>query len=100
MKFLIHKWWARWGLLVMTTATCVSCASTKPRAAIEVKVPVPVACEIEQVPASKRITAPKGSGIFDLAKLTAADRRRLMAENERLRAANNNPCPVIQGASK
>jgi hypothetical protein len=60
----------------------------------EVLVPVPVACQIEQVPQAQQPQAQRGAGIFDLTKVIAAQRRILMAENERLRAANNNPCPA------
>jgi hypothetical protein len=90
----------RHGLLLMTfSVALVGCTNTKEIAGppVVAKVAVPVACEIEQVPASQRLTAPKGSGIFDLTKTALSDRRRLMAENTRLRAANNNPCP---GAAK
>jgi len=64
----------------------------------EVLVPVPVACEIEQVPQSRRPTATPGMSIYDLTKVALADRRVLMGENERLRAANNNPCPAPETA--
>lgn len=80
---------------------CSSTPKVPPQAppAVEVKVPVPVACEIEQVPVPTypAASARKGMGIWDLSRIIAADRRTRMAENERLRAANNNPCP---GATK
>lgn len=63
--------------------------------AMRVDVPIPVACRIEQVavPAYPAAQARPGMSIYELSKIALADRRVRMAENERLRAANNNPCP-------
>jgi len=64
--------------------------------AVEVKVPVPVPCEIEQVPGPSypAAQARQGMSIYDLTRIALADRRVRMGENERLRAATNNPCPA------
>jgi len=92
--------------LLLLFAVCFllpGCASNRipPQAApaVEVKVPVPVACEIEQVPVPSypAAQARKGMNIWDLTKIVTADRQVRMAENERLRAATNNPCPAQKG---
>lgn len=63
---------------------------------VEVLVPVPVACEIEQVPAGPRPSdqARAGMTIWELTKIALAERQILLGEVERLRAANQSPCPV------
>lgn len=63
--------------------------------AVRVEVPIPVACEIEQVPQGERPSAGARSGmsIYDLTKIALAERRILLGEVDRLHAANNNPCP-------
>lgn len=85
------------GMVLLAAAVTVLPGCTRtvtvPGPAVEVKVPVPVACEIEQVPAAERPRAARGMSHYDLTKVALADRRVLMAENERLRAANSNPCP-------
>lgn len=87
-------------LLLLAVLMLPGCASKRlpPQAppAVEVKVPVPVPCEIEQVPVPSypAAQAKKGMGIWDLTKIVTADRQVRMAENERLRAATNNPCPA------
>lgn len=60
----------------------------------EVKVAVPVPCEIEQVAPKPRPStqARKGDDIHTLTKIVLADRRVLLAENGELRAANTSPC--------
>lgn len=88
-------------LLLAATFGLVAC-SAGPRippqapSAVRVEVPVPVACEIEQVPEGDRPSrqATDDMGIYDLTKIALAERRILMGENQRLRAANNNPCPA------
>jgi len=89
----IARLWMALGLLLLTPA----CATqTVPGAAVEVKVPIPVPCQIEQVPTPEYpvTTAREGMSIWELSKIVTSDRRVRMAENERLRAAINNPCPV------
>lgn len=88
--------WLIYALLAGFILMLPGCAKTVtvPGPTVEVKVPVPVPCQIEQVPASQRPTLPADAGIFDATKTALADRRQLMAEIERLRAANRNPCPV------
>lgn len=60
----------------------------------EVYIPVPVPCEIEQVEQTELPTAPAGSNVAKKAATAMAQILLLKAENERLRAANNNPCPT------
>lgn len=80
---------------VITLAPACTKTITVPGPAVEVKVPVPVACEIEQVPQSPlpSTQAEQNDGQFDLTKYALADRQVLLGENQRLRAANSNPCP-------
>jgi hypothetical protein len=82
--------------IILLLPGCASKTVTVPGPAVEVKVPVPVACKIEQVPQTTPPSAQarKGMSIFDLSKIALADRRAKMAEIERLRAAANNPCPA------
>ena len=89
------------GLVAALLGGCTTGRTLPPQAppAVRVEVPVPVACEIEQVPAGPRPSAQAqpDMGIYDLTKIALAERRILLGENERLRAANNTPCP---GASR
>lgn len=66
-----------------------------PAETVVAKVPVPVPCEIKQIPKPDypARTARKGDDIFTLAKTAAADRRVRIGETEQLRAANQTPCP-------
>lgn len=66
---------------------------TAPEPPRVVKVPIAVACEIEQVPESELPQAAPGANVFELTTVALARLKILMAENTRLRAANNNPCP-------
>lgn len=89
------------GMILLAPAGLMACGSppeplpAPPEKPIEVKVAVPVACEIEQVPASAdpAKTARKGDDVFTLAKIALASRRVLMGENDQLRTANQTPCP-------
>lgn len=60
------------------------------------KIAVPVDCVIEQVPLPSYpgSLARIGDDIYTLARLAMADRRVRIAERDRLRAANANPCPA------
>nr|WP_294850055.1 hypothetical protein [uncultured Sphingomonas sp.] len=89
----LMKLWLALGLVMLAPA-CTK-TITVPGPIVEVKVPVPVACEIEQVPQSTlpSTEAEKQDGTFDLTKYALADRQVLIGENSRLRAANSNPCP-------
>lgn len=80
--------------LTLLPVVALAACSTAAKAPTVVKVPVPVACEIEQVPVSDKPRASSDMGIFDLAKVALAQLRTVEAENERLRAANANPCPA------
>lgn len=80
---------------LLTMALILSgCATREVRIPVETKIPVPVACEIEQVEQTALPVAPENGTIFDRAKVAAARIKLLMAENEKLRAANTNPCPA------
>lgn len=80
--------------LTLIPVAALAACSTAAKAPTVVKVPVPVACEIEQVPVLEKPQAFSNMGIFDLTKTALAKLRILEAENERLRAANSNPCPA------
>lgn len=88
MKKLIHTILCGWLLVLAPACT----GRTGPPQVV--KVPVPVACEIEQVPPAELPKASPEAGIFDLAKTAIAKLKLLAAENERLRAANSSPCPA------
>lgn len=79
------------GLLVLATFILPACTSTAtlPK---EIRVPVPVPCEIEQVPATELPVPDSDESLYGLAKIALAQIGLLKAENERLRAANNSPC--------
>lgn len=78
-----------------------ACATQKPLTppqappAVEVKVPVPVPCQVEQIAPSglPGAVAPIPDDIFEAVKLILADRATLKADRTRLVAANSNPCP-------
>lgn len=84
-----------WFLLSVLVVIALSgCAAPGPKVPTIVKVPVPVECNIEQVPVLEKPQATSNMGLFDLAKVALAQLRTVEAENERLRAANANPCPA------
>lgn len=97
------RYWLLRGLLFFLPATLLTaCGPEKvaslpapPAPAVEVKVAVPVACEIAQVPAAEdpAVRARKDDDIFTLAKIAAASRHVLKGETVELRAANQTPCP-------
>lgn len=101
MKLL--RYWILRGLLFITPVFALTaCGDEKvsslpppPAPPIEVKVAVPVACEIAQVPAAEdpAVRARKGDDVFTLAKISAASRHVLQGEVKELRAANLTPCP-------
>jgi len=81
-------------------AACTSKPLTPPQAqsAVEVRVPVPVPCQVTQVPSSRLPTASLsiGGDIYTAVKLILADRSVLKADRARLSAANSDPCPVAK----
>ncbi|MGH6746403.1 hypothetical protein [Novosphingobium sp.] len=97
------RYWILRGLLFFTPVTALpACGPEKvaslpapPAPAVEVKVAVPVACEIAQIPPAEdpAVRARKGDDVFTLAKIAAASRHVLKGENTELRAANLTPCP-------
>lgn len=92
MTRILRRWLLR-GYILFFPLTLMACTTTQqlPR---EVRVPVPVPCEVEQVEETALPTAGPDADIAELAKVAAARIKLLLAENTRLRAANNNPCPV------
>lgn len=91
------KYWLLRGYIFLFPLTLMACA-TPQRLPKETLVPVPVACEIEQVPAAQLPTASPDADVFELAKVAAARVKLLLADNERLRAANASPCPGVADA--
>jgi hypothetical protein len=73
-----------------------------PAAPTIAKVAIGVPCAVEQVPmpAYPGDLARKGDDVYTLARLAMADRRVRIAERDRLRAANSNPCPAHLETSK
>jgi len=101
MSETLREWLARGLLLFITTGLVSACANTEPLpsappAPAVVKIPVPVACEIEKVPQPDYPKARADMGIYELTQVVLAERRVRMGETERLRAANENPCPAPQ----
>lgn len=82
----------RWLVAVGIVLIAPACATT-PQLPKETLVPVPVPCEIEQVETSELPVAAPGASIAEKAKVAAARIKLLLADRERLVAANTNPCP-------
>jgi hypothetical protein len=88
-------------LCVLTIMALAGC-SGKPRinpappAPVIAKIAIPVDCVISQVavPAYPGDMVRIGDDVYTLARLAMADRRVRIAERDRLRAANANPCPA------
>lgn len=89
------KYWLLRGYIFFLPLLATACA-TGPTVPKEVLVPVPVPCEVEQVPAPTLPTASPDADVFELAKVAAARIKLLMADTERLRAANTSPCPAVK----
>jgi hypothetical protein len=88
-------------LLVAALIVLPSCATTPklpPQAppAVEVLVPVPVPCQIEQPPQPvyPADNLPADASLFDTVRTLLADRLVRIAETTRLRAAIADPCPI------
>ena len=66
-----------------------------PVAPVVAKVAIPIACVIERVPmpAYPGDLIEDEDDVYTLARLSMADRRVRIAERDRLRAANETPCP-------
>lgn len=77
-------------LLLLALPACAGTPSLPKRTLI----PIPVPCEVEQVPETDLPVAPKGANVAQLAAYAAAVIELLKAENTRLRAANDGPCPT------
>lgn len=85
----LQRWLVAMGIILLVPA----CAST-PELPKEVRIPIPVPCEIEQVPATELPVAEADANVARKAAVAAARIELLKAENTRLRAANNSPCPT------
>lgn len=87
------RYWLLRGYIFFAPLTLMACNTTQnlPK---EVRVPVPVPCEIAQVDPVELPVASADAGIYELAQVASARVLLLMAENERLRAANSTPCPT------
>ena len=83
----------RWLLATGIILALPACATT-PQLPETVKVLVPVPCEIEQVPSTELPVAEDGANVARKAAVAAARIELLKAENTRLRAANDTPCPT------
>ena len=79
--------------IMLMLCILVSACSTTPQLPTEVRIPVPVPCEIEQVPETELPVASPDANVAEKATVAAARIELLKAENTRLRAANNRPCP-------
>lgn len=91
MTRTLKRWLLR-GFIFFTPLMAAACSTTQDMPTITM-VPVPVPCVIEQVPETKLPVAAPDADIWQLAKVAAARIKLLMADNERLRAANSSPCP-------
>lgn len=101
---LFRRLWLR-GLILFTPIPLLACSTAAeaprpkleaaPPAPIVAKVAIPVPCAIEAVPMPDYPgnLIREGDDIYTLARLSMADRRVRIAERDRLRAANANPCP-------
>ena len=87
------KYWLLRGYIFFLPLTLMACNTTQslPK---EVLVPVPVPCEVEQVPLTELPVASPDANVFELAQVAAARVKLLLADRERLAAANANPCPL------
>lgn len=83
--------------LLLTSPLLLAACATTPTLPKEVLVPVPVPCEIEQVPPTELPQVRPDMNIFEAAQVRMAELLLLRAENERLRAANSSPCPEPKG---
>jgi len=84
----IQRWMAATGIILALPA----CASTQSLPET-VLVPIPAPCEIEQVTPSGLPVAEPGANVARKAQVAAARIMILLADRERLIAANTNPCP-------
>ncbi|MBB3910128.1 hypothetical protein [Sphingomonas desiccabilis] len=101
---ILRRWVLR-GLILFAPVPLAACGVTPerpqlnaaPPAPVVAKVALPVPCAVEQVPmpAYPGDLIRKGDDVYTLARLAMADRRVRIAERDRLRAANNNPCPEV-----
>lgn len=79
--------------LLLTSPLLLAACATTPTLPKEVLVPVPVPCEIEQVPPADLPQVRPDMNVFEAAQTRMAQLSLLLAERERLRAANQSPCP-------
>ncbi len=98
MRYALPACATFWTFVLFALTGCASKPLTPPQAppAVEVMIPVPVPCQVAQVPRSPLPSRSRAipNDIFDAVKIVLADRAVLKADRERLIAANSNPCPV------
>lgn len=85
--------------LVLALVLLMLPACTKPYTpppAVEVKVPVPVPCKPVQVPVPAEPQATADMGLWELTKVALAKLAVKTGDNDRLRAANADPCPAAE----
>lgn len=94
------KAWLAGSILVGPALLLAGCATLKPivppppAEAVPVLIPIPQACKVQKVPESALASAGGLTGdIFEDVKRVLADRAQLLADRERLQAANSDPCP-------
>lgn len=80
-------------IIAITAMVLVSCTTT-PKLPEVVKVPVPVPCEIEKVEPTELPKVRDDMNVFEAAQVRMAQLQLIIAENLRLRAANDTPCPA------
>lgn len=85
--------WLLLGFAVVAALSGCSASRYEPPKTVEVVVPVPVECQIEQVPTAEKPKVTADMGIFEMARTLLAERQIAQGETARLRAANTNPCP-------
>jgi hypothetical protein len=102
----LRRFWRLRGFLLVTPALAMTaCGRPADRPQLQVappppvvaKVAVPVPCVVEQVPmpAYPGALIRDTDDVYTAARLAMADRRVRIAERDRLRAANSNPCPEV-----
>lgn len=85
--------WLRHVGIILTAPLSLAACSTTPSVPEKVYIPIPVPCEVEQVPETELPVAEDEANVARKAAVAAARIQLLLAENLQLRAANNNPCP-------